>query len=813
MEDEEEGWTLADIAYGAADVDRIPPRDDVLRLATQMRQTWMDGDVLIGDVLKKVCQRFGIAQSTFVWSDFDRALKGETWKLGRLLSFAKHHGMEDTEVPNIVHEIADIIYNVRDVLKHTTRLMNNMSPHDPAMRNLMPEEARMTLEHDNENIDHHDESNNTNFQNAFCHLRHILQGCNYRRAAGKFFERVVVEGKIETLAFRESCTIEQFVAEHTSYDRHFQAWRWITNPPKLHDNMIEFLKDRPLSEAPDLEENLRYRSYGGDKYGRGAGVYDCRTDMIFWYHMRDQWDNIASKVTAIRQRLYDPKYECSAPRASDVCVVHLAVAFPHDIPLEMFGVGSMPLHLRWREADVFECQNGANELPIAELAPAIRAKSPVAWLRTGRAWHPTYTHPANGSPIVCNALRDALRDGRWYFTDAELDEFKLGALPDEAYIVLGEESFAMPFVEAPPTRAHVQFSQEEWDAIATGAHTVTARSFCKEVMADGSIRYYRVYAGRTWMDSDTPEIDHIFKCQQFVPHDCFFVYALMGRLFFEVGELDTHEMTLFFEGIGGSGKSTLLKAMMVFWPPHLRAILSSNMQPQFGMSSLAHGAVCFCQEVSQELNLPQEEWQDATGGAWLNLAVKHKDPMVVRWKAQFMWAGNAFPKRYKNGQAQVSRRLAGVGMYHPVKPRDGKILAEIERKTGQLQRRCVLAYFEFLRQTGSIDPMSKPEKLPPAFREYYWKGRRETDPIEDFLSEGIYVAVKEGECMLMSDFKDLYERYRTDKGMPKTVRWSEDAYRTPFSERGIRVVRKDSFTHGGQDYTNVDVVINLVAVT
>ena len=85
-------------------------------------------------------------------------------------------------------------------------------------------------------------------------------------------------------------------------------------------------------------------------------------------------------------------------------------------------------------------------------------------------------------------------------------------------------------------------------------------------------------------------------------------------------------MTLFFEGIGGLGKSTVLKAMNPFWAPHKRAILSSNMQPQFGMSSLVHGDVAFWTEVAADLNLPQEEWQDATGGAMLNLAIKHKEP-------------------------------------------------------------------------------------------------------------------------------------------------------------------------------------------
>ena len=221
--------------------------------------------------------------------------------------------------------------------------------------------------------------------------------------------------------------------------------------------------------------------------------------------------------------------------------------------------------------------------------------------------------------------------------------------------------------------------------------------------------------------------------------------------------------------------------------------------------------VCVCVWRAQELNLPQEEWQDATGGAMLSLAVKFKDPLIVRWKSQFLWAGNAFPKRWQNRQGQVSRRLAGVGMYHPVTPRDGNIGKEIAARLGALQRKCVLAYFEFLRVTGSTDPMSQPDKLPPAFYAYYIKGRRETDPIEDMIRDGSYVRVSHGSKMLMEEFKELYNRFRVEREHGgKSIRFSEDLWRVPFSERGIRVVQED-FATAHEVLKDVPVIYNLTA--
>ena len=135
-------------------------------------------------------------------------------------------------------------------------------------------------------------------------------------------------------------------------------------------------------------------------------------------------------------------------------------------------------------------------------------------------------------------------------------------------------------------------------------------------------------------------------------------------------------------------------------------------------------------------------------------------------------------------------------------------MKRIDLKHGNIQRKTVLAYHEFIRQTGSIDPMSQPEKLPPAFASYYHMGRRHTDPVEDFLACEEFVEVKQGEIMLMSRFRDLYKEYRIRYELGREVKWGEDQYRTPFSERGI-VVRRGTFDIDGVTHTNVEIVIGL----
>lgn len=322
-------------------------------------------------------------------------------------------------------------------------------------------------------------------------------------------------------------------------------------------------------------------------------------------------------------------------------------------------------------------------------------------------------------------------------------------------------------------------------------------------------RYFRPHLGRTWLDCAADDVEHIYDCQDFTEHDKFMLFACMGRLFFHVGERDQHQMTLMIEGVGGCGKSTIMQLQQSFWPPHLRGILSSNMQPQFGMSDVAEKEVIFCNEVSGELQVVQEEWQTSVSGEWGSYAVKNEKPLVVKWKGQHFWVGNSFPTRFKNQQGQVTRRLAGVLMANPVKPRDGSILKTMFAERGALQRKEVLAYQEFVRLTGGIDPMSVPEKLPPAFESYYRKGRAKTNPFEEFLDLGEYVVKEEGGMMLMNDLKTLFNQYRLANDMGKATRWSEDIYRTAFSERGITWSKRPFTDEQGTQHTNATVICNL----
>ena len=89
-----------------------------------------------------------------------------------------------------------------------------------------------------------------------------------------------------------------------------------------------------------------------------------------------------------------------------------------------------------------------------------------------------------------------------------------------------------------------------------------------------------------------------------------------------------------------------MNLMQKFWPPHRTGIMSSNIEAKFGMSQVLRNGktlAIFCNEVSADLNLVQEEWQTSCSGEEGSYAVKHGAPLQCKCLAQHFWVGNMFP--------------------------------------------------------------------------------------------------------------------------------------------------------------------------
>ena len=753
-EEDEDTWDLERLLD--ADETVVPPRQTTVQLVQAYRNTWsspeiinlMGGNIQLNDisaVIRCICTRLSINPSNFNWAEYDRAYAKERVQLLKLQSFMQHHRIDGQPLMEFF-EATNIIYNCRDVMKQAARFIVNMNPQDEGVRQMLPPESRDSLDVDNENIFKHSEKDLTPWQNAFVHLREILEGCRFRRADGNFFERIILSNGIETNAFKIACSVEEFVAQHTAHDSYFKVWKQITSSSGNFKTMVEYLTERPMGEAPDLSENDDIRSFSGGGIGP-AGIYNSDSDMFFDYSQKDDWERQANEVTQIRRKLFDPNYTCTPPKADDVCVVHLECAFPHNIYEEVKSIDTERLHCKWVEVDEYECRH-----------------------------HRHHPH-------------------------AKLDE------PELAKLILERANGMYHNKEDHCPRIRVELTDE--DVQHVDPNRISAFTF---VEIEG--RYFRVHTGMAYFDCATKDIDHIYNCQNFTSHDKWFMHAVFGRIFFRVHRKDKAEGTIFMEGIGGCGKSTVIKAYQMFWPMHLRGILSSNIEDKFGMAEVAKGKVAWCTEIAKYLNMKQEEWQDGTGAGSLSLAQKYGKPLKIEnWHAQFVWAGNDFPENYRNGALQVTRRLYGVGMYKSVKPRDMNVMERIKPNVGMLLRKDILAYDDWRLQYGPVDPNSEPNFLPPAFRNYFRNTKAKTNPIIEMVECGNYVEKDSNALMLMSDFKQLYNQYRQDFDIGSKMKWGEEVYRASFNELDIQVFKNTDCTIDGVDHKGVDAIQGIKPAT
>lgn len=831
MADIGDGWTLDDFCYG------VRPASDFLTLEPEQwgrvinlyYNYWYENDgARMGNVTAWMFRKLKLPTDTVdvSWTHISDRIKMEDFRFQKIKAGCTDAGIFD-DVQSQLIKIEKLRTLAKDTLLKNQKLVSFSRSGGHAEEDEDSEDVKTLLDNSGVKLNA--------FQTLYIRVLEVLGSYDLRRADGKFFKRIVTRAGIDTPSFVESQTIKEFIFQHTRIQDSFVAWEEVTHTASVFPQLLDYLTTRPLVEAADLEENPHLRSYEGDEFGRFACIYDCMQDMAWPLMEREYWPQMAQDMNEARLRIYgDGNFvPCTPPSPADVCIKHMVCEFPYDLFTETMDVPTQ-LFTCWRESHDFECRHTkadgktSYEVDNATLRALLDARFPTGDAVDPEIWGRTWQLAA-----VAHADDTVLQEFHFQCPEWERSELVRcvlrGKKIDNVACLQGCHRYSkmtltdtadgidkvfVPLV-MPKQRHRVHISEEEWRTAVGGTFDEEPFTFKHWVRSADGARYYRPHVGRTWEDCVVPEVDHIYVCQRFGKHDRFGIYACKGRTLFKVGELDKNQFTFMEEGIGGCGKSTVMKLMQLFWPFHRMGIMSSNIESKFGMSQVllnGKALAIYCNEVSKDLNVNQEEWQTSCSGEIGSYAVKHEAPLVCICLAQHFWVGNGFPTHFKNGQLQTSRRIAGVMMEYEIRGRDGGIFEKMEKACGSFQRCMVLAYKEFLMQYGTIDPMSIPETLPPAFASYYDDGRKRTQPIEDFIANAGLVEVKEGSSMLLKTFKDLLSKYRMNTDQPKIIGFGREHYLGPFRSRALSVIREPNIVIDDIPMSNVDVIYGLCEV-
>jgi hypothetical protein len=877
-------WTLEHLFYGTRNEDHMPDVDDVRRLLDAYHDEWCMRDATPQSVGPRIFSLLGIDDNhpALTWTYIQGKFKRDFIRWRKLARWCTHYHIdEEGDVNDQLKDIQQVYQIVRNFLIANNTVCTRMRKGVPGTANALPDDANADM--DGLTLLDMSAAKLSSWQDSFMRLRTVLSGQNYRRAGKNFLSRCVTPSNLETQAFEPVMEITEFINENTLYVDNLNAWLVHTSCPGTHEQMIKYMTERPLAEAPDIEENCHLRSYEGDAFGRGAVIYDAATDMAWPYVMRPLWPAMEKRVNEIRTLIYrDSKHAVTVPTSEDVCVVHLKTSFPYDTFTEAAEVvQSNPrclLQCVWYEAEAFECAGKQFHVSHYRIEAYMQRTfvpstddEPCVW---GRSWQRACGDPTSSmqelqtrSPAAADALTKIAR-----FPLS--DEFLRANVMDDItitelhYVKNASDQIWIPLLCMGRKRRY-NIDMSTWVALGGAEGRIHRRSFIVlrpyvgqrwaqlAVAPEGSVlliippsiidvmhanlwegesclpeelartltisetsyaivhgtilvpvpvadgaqtRYLRVHTGRNWRDCPTPQFDKIYNSQHFCSHDKFMLWGQKGRTLFTVHEFDTYQTTFIIIGYGGTGKSTIMVVMQKFYPPHLRGILSSNIEQKFGMSQVLQKGrtrAIYCNEVSEDLQLVQEEWQTSCSGEEGSYAVKHEGAWVGMCLAHHFWVGNAWPKHWKNNNNQVSRRLCGVLMDTPIQPRDGNVMEEIDKVLGMVQRKMVLAYFDMVDQYGTIDPMSRPEKLPPAFESFYNTGRALSNPVEKFIEDrvgedfefciGIHPWWGVALIMETSKFRDLYVQWRAGRSdLSRVPSISADKYMPPLREKGVQ---------------------------
>lgn len=237
--------------------------------------------------------------------------------------------------------------------------------------------------------------------------------------------------------------------------------------------------------------------------------------------------------------------------------------------------------------------------------------------------------------------------------------------------------------------------------------------------------------------------------------------GFVGRLQFEVREMDNWQKTMAVIGVTNTGKSSVLKVIARMFPADLVFGLNGSFERTFGYAALASAKVIISPETPRNLPdfLPGAIFQSMVTGDLVPIPVKFGQPKSIYWKTPGIWAGND-PFQYKDSKGQIARRVVYVVFDKVVTVRDTSMEDNIiADELPTILIRCVSKYFDLLSLVGDADVDNF---LPPALKNAQDELSSFTNPLESFIQNGsdfYKILKKKGASTKMTDLDKAYANF------------------------------------------------------
>lgn len=296
---------------------------------------------------------------------------------------------------------------------------------------------------------------------------------------------------------------------------------------------------------------------------------------------------------------------------------------------------------------------------------------------------------------------------------------------------------------------------------------------------------------KDWYDIPTPVFQGILDFQGLEPAVCRVLYLMIGRLMYDINEMDRWELILFIKGVANSGKSTIGRMIKSFYSPTDTVILSSNMETKFGLQALLDKYLFICYEVKKDFGLNQADFQSMITGEEVSVAQKFKDALTQLLKCSGVLFGNE-NANWVDAQGSMSRRLLTFEFPKKVLKSNTTLGRDLENELPAIMYKCNEAYHMGVLEYGGggLAP-----ELPAYFQNTQKDMKEQINTLSSFLSSDALVK-HPGYYIPLRKFSELFQQHCVAHNLQKTP-MTADHYKSIFEEEGL-VVKKETLPWDGK---------------
>jgi len=297
-----------------------------------------------------------------------------------------------------------------------------------------------------------------------------------------------------------------------------------------------------------------------------------------------------------------------------------------------------------------------------------------------------------------------------------------------------------------------------------------------------------------WYNIPTPFMQSIMSYQKFTEDVCRWMYVFIGRLCFDVNEMDAWQVIPFLKGIAGSGKSTLItKVCRKFYDLDDVRTLSNNIEKKFGLETIRDGFMFISPEIKGDIQLEQAEFQSLVSGEDMSIARKNKTAVSVEWKVPGILAGNEMPG-WKDNSGSILRRILTWNFGKQVLEADPNLEHKLETELPLILQKCVRGYVEYAQMHNKQDIWNV---VPQYFKTVRNQVAMVTNVLQNFLSSE-KVRFEPGLFCPQKLFVHIFNQHCQENNLGRH-KFNPDFYAGPFSSKELEV-RSESLTYQGRAY-------------